>query len=410
MGWIGRMLCGLALVATPAVAEEPVRAVEGVLTYGARIALPPEAHAIVEIRGVDDALLAETRWRTEGRQVPLPFTLEMPAGVEGRLRGGVFRGGEPLWVSPPVAIAAGDEPLDVGEVDLAPFPPMGFASRMSCGGREVGVGFVDDRAILEVDGTRHELAPVRTASGAKFEAPDDPGTYFWSKGETAMVSLDGALLPECRLAVPRPAQPFRARGNEPGWHLDIADGRVVLVTDYGAERREASLPAADFRPGEVVYEVAPWEATIRVADTLCRDTMTGMPYPKTVTVALPDRTLAGCGGEAVDLLTGPVWVVAAIAGADVVDGARATLDFRPGGRLTGRASCNRYTAGFTLTGEGLTLSPAASTKMACAEALMDQEARFFAALGEVARFDIGADGALLLLAADGRVLVTARSA
>jgi len=270
------------------------------------------------------------------------------------------------------------------------------------------VGFVDQGAILEVEGERFELAQVRAASGAKFEHPDDPGTWFWSQGETALVSLAGELLPECVLAVPRPEQPWRARGNEPGWHLDIAAGRIVLVTDYGAQRREAPLPAAELEPGVVVYAVADWDAVVRIADTLCHDTMTGMPYPRTVTVELPERTLRGCGGEARDLLLGPVWVVEDIAGAGVVDASRATLDFRPDGRLAGRASCNRYTASYALTGEGLTLSPGASTRMACAAALMEQEQRFLAALEEVARFDVDATGALLLLAADGRVMVTAR--
>jgi heat shock protein HslJ/membrane-bound inhibitor of C-type lysozyme len=331
----------------------------------------------------------------------------MPAGVAGTLRGGVFRGGEPLWVSGEVAIAAGDAALDLGAIRLTRFEPMGFASRLTCGDRDVTVGFADQRAILEVDGARHELAPARAASGARFEAPDDPGTWFWSKGETALVSLAGDLLPECRLAVPRPEQPFRARGNEPGWHVDIAAGRIVLVTDHGQERREAPLPAADVEPGAVVYAVAAWDARIRIEDTLCRDTMTGMPYPKTVTVELAERTLRGCGGEARDLLTGPVWVVEDIMGRGVVDAARATLDFRPDGRLVGRGSCNRYTAAYELTGEGLTISPGASTRMACAEALMDQESRFFAAMAEVARFDLDATGALLLLALDGTVAIRA---
>ena len=409
-GWVASCLGVVAAlgVAAPAAAQEvATREVAGELVYRERIALPPQAHAIVEVRGADDAVLAETRLETEGRQVPIPFALELPTGVAGTLRGGVFRGGEPLWVSEGVAIAAGEDPLDLGAIELIRFEPMGFSSRLTCGERDVTVGFVDRGALLEVDGERYELAHVCAASGAKFEAPADPGTWFWSKGETALVSIAGELLPECRLAVPRPEQPFRARGNEPGWHVDIARGRIVLVTDYGAERREAPLPAAEFEPGAVLYEVAAWDALIRIEDTPCRDTMTGMPYPKTVTVELAERTLRGCGGEARDLLIGPSWVVEAVMGRGIVDASRATLDFRPDGRLVGRAGCNRYTAAYELTGEGLTIAPGASTRMACAEALMDQESRFFKALAEVARFDLDATGALLLLAVDGTVAIRA---
>ena len=414
MGWRGPggaalawALVALAPLAT-AAQEKAMREVTGELVYSERIALPPEAHALVEVRGAGDEVLAMTRVETNGRQAPVTFALEMPAGLAGTLRGGLFRGAEPLWVSAEVAIAPGDQAVELGAVTLTRFEPMGFASRMTCGGRDVTVGFAGQRAILEVAGERLVLAPARAASGAKFEHPDEPGTWFWSKGETALVSLAGELLPECTLAVPRPEQPFRARGNEPGWHLEIAEARLTLVTDYGAERREAALPAAEFEPGEVIYEVEPWDAVIRIAATRCHDTMTGMPYPKTATVELPERTLRGCGGEARDLLVGPLWLVEEIDGREVLDAARVTLDFRTDGRLAGRASCNRYTAGFELTGETLTIAPAASTRMACAEALMEEEARFFSALSEVRRFDVDAGGALLLIAADGRVLVTAR--
>lgn len=397
-----------ALAAGSSAQEAAMRELAGELVYRERIALPPAAHALVEVRGADDALLAAARLETEGRQVPIPFTLEMPAGVAGTLRAALFQGGEPLWVSAGVAVAPGDAAVDLGALALTRFEATGFAHRLTCGGRDVTVGFVDDRAILEAGGERYELARVRTASGAKFEAADDPGTYFWSKGETALVSLAGALLPECAVAVPRPAEPFRARGNEPGWHLEIKGGRILLVTDYGAERRRAALPPAALEPGAVVYTVAAWDAVIRIAHTLCHDDMTGMPYPETVTVELAERTLRGCGGEAEELLVGPVWVVEAIGGVAVVDAARATLDFRPDGEVHGGASCNRYSATYTLTGEGLTIAPGATTRMACAEALMDQERRFLAALAEVGRFDLDAGGALSLFAADGRVLISAR--
>lgn len=52
----------------------------GVATYRERIALPPNARMVVEIRDVSLAdarapLIASTTTQTRGRQVPLPFTL-----------------------------------------------------------------------------------------------------------------------------------------------------------------------------------------------------------------------------------------------------------------------------------------------------------------------------------------------
>lgn len=43
----------------------------------------------------------------------------------------------------------------------------------------------EDELFLSVDGENFRLHLVRTASGAKYEAEDDPSTYFWSKGDTA---------------------------------------------------------------------------------------------------------------------------------------------------------------------------------------------------------------------------------
>lgn len=407
MAWIGLALA-VPTAAQEGAQEWAMREVTGALTSAERVALPPEARVIVEVRGAGDEVLAESRSATEGRQPPLPFRLAMPQGVAGTVRGGVFDGGRPLWVSDPVAVPAGDAAVELGEIRLVPFEPMGFASRLRCGDRELTVGFVDDHAVLEVGGARRELRSVRSASGAKFEAPDDPGTFFWSKGETAQVSLDGELLPECVLVVPQARTPFRGGGNEPGWHVTVREGRIALVTDYGGERRETAAPAPDFAPGTVVYEVAEWDARVRIEHMLCRDTMTGMPHPKTVTVTLPNRTLDGCGGEPSSLLTGPAWVVEDIAGGGVIDASRVTLDFRPDGSLAGRASCNRYTARFELTGENLTVSPAASTRMACAPALMEQEQRFFEALERVFRFDLDDTGALVLIGVDGRTALLAR--
>lgn len=54
--------------------------VSGVATYRERIALPPSARMVVEIRDVSRAdarapIIASTTTQAKGRQVPLPFTL-----------------------------------------------------------------------------------------------------------------------------------------------------------------------------------------------------------------------------------------------------------------------------------------------------------------------------------------------
>jgi putative lipoprotein len=69
-----------------------MKTLNGTLVYKVRIAVPPETDATVRLVDVSRAdapatVVAETRFRTEGRQVPLPFRLEYdPARIDPRMR------------------------------------------------------------------------------------------------------------------------------------------------------------------------------------------------------------------------------------------------------------------------------------------------------------------------------------
>jgi heat shock protein HslJ len=136
--------------------------------------------------------------------------------------------------------------------------------------------------------------------------------------------------------------------------------------------------------------------------------MSGMPYPKTATLAEGENTLNGCGGNSLDLLAGGEWVVEDIGNGGVIDNSRVTMVFEPTGRVSGRASCNTYSGGFSLTGEGIAFGPLATTRMACAPALMNQEAKFLAMLGVVERFEIDETGALVFYGGGERRLLARR--
>jgi heat shock protein HslJ len=328
--------------------------------------------------------------------VPVGFSIAVPEGIEAELRAALVVGGRPEWYAAGVAISAGTDPVLLGEIVLARFVPMGFATTLRCGGRDVVVGFFEANAVLEVDGRRTVLEPVPAASGARFEAPGDRGTWVWSRGNAVLVSIAGEELPECSVVPPAPPKPYRAQGNEPGWVLTVEEGRMTLVADYGARTVDVALPEARFEDGAFVYAVAEPPLTVRMAPRLCRDNMTGMPYPETVTVTLEGRDLTGCGGDQLDLLTGAEWVVEDIGRRGIIDSSRVTLTFGADGALGGTASCNRYATTLAIGGEGVSVGQIAATQMMCPEALMNQEGAFFAALGSVGRFDIDETGALLL--------------
>ncbi|MBK1734554.1 hypothetical protein CKO15_04490 [Halorhodospira abdelmalekii] len=255
---------------------------------------------------------------------------------------------------------------------------------------------------------------------------------------------DKTAAPASRSPAPSPALPFRAYGQEPSWHVEIQSGHVVWLTDYGTARRvlplepvtrqipqiETERAAQADLTGALVETVHQWQAAdgeerivVTAQAQLCRDSMSGMPHPYTVTLHVYDQQhsqqlsqngqtgqngdwqegLHGCGGEPLELLTGQEWVMERIAEESLADHARVTLQFDgEEGQIAGAVPCNRYHGEFHLTGENLTFGAIATTRMACPEPLMALERSFLDALTAVTAFDIGDD--------DGRLILTGRAA
>lgn len=107
---------------------------------------------------------------------------------------------------------------------------------------------------------------------------------------------------------------------------------------------------------------------------------------------------ATAGGPMPPSLAG-VWVLEDIGGTGVIDNARATLEFRDSARVAGRGSCNQFSGPVTVTDSTISFGPLASTRMACAEAVMHQETRYFKALADAERYAI--EGPALLIYAKG---------
>lgn len=112
--------------------------------------------------------------------------------------------------------------------------------------------------------------------------------------------------------------------------------------------------------------------------------------------------------EHTDPLTGTSWWVEDISGGGVIDRTRATVEFIEPGRVAGNSSCNRYMGGYERNGESLSFGEMAGTKMACPEALMNQEQRFHEAMARVAGWRIDPQTDLLhLLDENGESVVRA---
>lgn len=186
--------------------------------------------------------------------------------------------------------------------------------------------------------------------------------------------------------------------------LTAGDGRLELVTQFG--QHTVSLPVLEVAQADCVTRYRAADAEHRLEATItpgvCRDTMSGMPHPFAVEVQTDDERLSGCGGEPLSLLTGRDWIVEDLDGGGIIDRSRISIGFSAeDSRAYGLGSCNRFTGGFTLTGEGLSFTHPAATMMACAPALMAQEQKFFGILQAVTNFDIDATGALILSGSGG---------
>lgn len=283
-------------------------------------------------------------------------------------------------------------------------------TRLLCGERTAAVARAgeEEREItrLTVGAERFELRETVTASGARYEAVGDPATFVWFKGPRATLSVRGEVWPDCAVVAEGIAAPLIARGNEPFWRIDLGERLMFTAEDL---RIEGPAPPMHIVQGERRH-AGPVDGRmieIAVSPRICRDSMSGMPFPFSVEATVEGRHYRGCGGEPVTLLTGGDWSVEEIGGA-MVDGSEATLGFGEDGRLAGRASCNLFTTSYELSGEALTVGVTATTRMACAPVLMEQERRFLEILQKVRQFDIDETGALVLTDVDGRRILARR--
>lgn len=127
--------------------------------------------------------------------------------------------------------------------------------------------------------------------------------------------------------------------------------------------------------------------------------------PLTTSLILGLLFAAGLTETAAPNLAGTAWILSSLHGTSLVAGSTVTLRFEDV-RVQGSDGCNRYSAPYTATGSTLEVGPAiASTRMACAQPLMDQAEVFMRALAQARAYRIQS-GQLELLTADGKVLAS----
>lgn len=104
------------------------------------------------------------------------------------------------------------------------------------------------------------------------------------------------------------------------------------------------------------------------------------------------------------------WLTESIRNRGVVDDLQTVLEISADGKISGSSGCNRISSKVTIEGAYMSFAPVMSTKMACAPAIMDQETKFLAALGDTRlwRIDEQRDKLILVDAHGVTVLRLAR--
>ena len=147
------------------------------------------------------------------------------------------------------------------------------------------------------------LGQVRTGSGLKYA---DADVTLSSKGEEASLDVGGRHYRDCRLnrarapweEARRRGVDFRAVGQEPGWYLEIQQGKqMLLVSGYGQNRTLFATPEPQMVEGVTVYQVRDGAHELRVEVSVehCRDTMSGEVFENSVRITLDEHIYLDCG-------------------------------------------------------------------------------------------------------------------
>ena len=108
--------------------------------------------------------------------------------------------------------------------------------------------------------------------------------------------------------------------------------------------------------------------------------------PRSGTVEGGDAWGAATTPGAAFNLSGTEWQLEGMGGV-AADHGKATLSFPEAGKVAGNGSCNRFFGSSEINGDAIKLSAMGSTRMACPEAIMNQESKYLEALQAAERFE-----------------------
>ena len=147
------------------------------------------------------------------------------------------------------------------------------------------------------------LSQVRSASGTLYQ---EGKVSFWSKGEEAMLTVDGEDHKNCHLLpgravwedARRRGVDFRGVGSDPDWSIEIRKGRQLLfMLDNDTQRILVPEEVNHTEPEAQIYAgaTAAQDLRVEILDLPCVDATSESTFPNTVVVMLNGRGYQGCG-------------------------------------------------------------------------------------------------------------------
>jgi heat shock protein HslJ len=164
-------------------------------------------------------------------------------------------------------------------------------------------------------------------------------------------------------------------GESTGWTLELDSATTI------DGKQVTSIQVRDGKAGRL--------ETLQNQHVTATGTLTHQPGVETreQPVLNVSSIKAASTGPASFSLSNTEWLLEDLSGNGVVDHARATLTFLEPGNVAGNGSCNRFFGTAEIHGDAIKLGAMGSTRMACPEAIMNQEAKYLEELQAAERFE-----------------------
>ena len=265
------------------------------LTYSGELALSP-GHR-VQLMLADQAasdqgkpILASQEWRPEEDQIPLETSLGLASAQidvnQDYLLSAVIKSENEMPVFTGSMRVPGYLLIIGSQIDLALKQPADNFHIFQTEDDYLAMNFLDEMAQFIYAGQSHILPQLKAASGARYGNNE---IIAWNKGEELMVTYQEDEFSAFHLnfdSIDPETFTFTARGQEPGWQLEVTEKELILDFDYAMNQLtvDRDYISEEREEDKIIYSVMSsfFDLEIIVINERHFDIMSGELYLYTV--------------------------------------------------------------------------------------------------------------------------------